>query len=127
MLKFLFKTTAYYIIWKKFQKQIILLVISIFLIGLIGSIYDDLFKVLKVTNKESVGILLFMKWFFISLIVVYNIYTFRKTTIESKDTIITKIEEGEHRVFPEKSQDILKKEKLLSSTDFILKKYEKKV
>mgnify|MGYP000609612433 CR=1 FL=1 len=126
MLKFFFKTTAYYIIWKKFKSQIILFVVSIFLIGLIGSIYDDLFKVLKVTNKESVGILLFIKWFLISLIVVYNLYTFRTTTIESKDEIMTKMKESDSSIFPKKSQEVLKKEKILSSTDYILKKYEKK-
>ncbi len=65
MLKLLFKTSAYYIIWQKFKKQIILILTSIILIGFIGINYEDLFKVLKVTSKDSIGLLLFTKWFLI--------------------------------------------------------------
>jgi len=53
MLNLLFKTTAYYVIWQKFKKQIIVITFSIILISLIGIIYEDLFKVLKVSSKEK--------------------------------------------------------------------------
>ncbi len=123
MLKLLFKTTAYYIIWQKFKKQILLVLSSIIVIGIIGVIYEDIFKVLKVTNKESVGVLLFFKWFLISFIIGFNIYILRKTSIDNKDEIMSEIKKEDSNNLPEKSKNILKKEKILSSTDLILKKY----
>ncbi|WP_121628741.1 hypothetical protein [Poseidonibacter antarcticus] len=114
MLNLLFKTTAYYVIWQKFKKQILLISFSVVLIGFIGMIYDDLFDVLKVTDKESIGILLFTKWFFISFIIAINIYALRKTKIKEKKEL---------KPVNPKTQEILKKEKVLTRTDLILKKY----
>lgn len=125
-MKLLLKTTVYYIIWQKFRKQIILILCSIILILLIGVIYEDLFKVLKVTNKNSIGLLLFMKWFLISLIIGFNIYVIRKTKIDSKDISSCKAKETVFTNYSQKEKDILKKkEKLISTTDLLFKKYEK--
>ena len=114
MLKLLFKTTAYYVIWQKFKKHIILVLCSTILITFIGIIYEDLFKVFKETKKESVGTLLFFKWLLIFIILAFNIYMLRKTkvakTVKKDDVIKT---------------DILTKKKILSSTDLILRKYSK--
>lgn len=113
MIKLLFKTSAYYIIWQKFKKQIILILTSIILIGFIGIIYEDLFKVLKVTSKDSIGILLFTKWFLISIIIGFNIYILRKT----------KINTNENKAKNLKEEEILTKEVILTKADVILKKY----
>lgn len=126
MVKLLFKTTAYYVIWQKFRKQIILVSLSIILIAFIGLIYEDLFKVLKVTNKESVGYLLFFKWLFISIIVLFNIYVLRKTKIDLKEHDIKKNIDERFQSYSEKEKEILKKkEELITTTDLILRKYEK--
>ncbi|WP_162984590.1 hypothetical protein [Poseidonibacter antarcticus] len=50
MLNLLFRTSAYYVIWKKFKKQIILISFSVVLIVLIGIIYEDFFDVLNVVG-----------------------------------------------------------------------------
>lgn len=125
MLKLLFKTTAYYVIWQKFKKQIILVASSIILVALIGLIYEDLFKVLKVTNKESVGFLLFFKWLFIFSIILFNIYVLRRTKVDSKDIPNSNQKETIFSNYSQKEKEILKKkEELISTTDLILKKYE---
>lgn len=127
MLKLLFKTTAYYVIWQKFKKQIMMIAISIILVGFINFLYEDLFEVLKVTSRDSVGTLLFFKWFLICIIIGFNVYVLRKTKIDSKD-----LENKEYKVENKKNyskiqSDILKKEKILTTTDLILKKYEAKI
>lgn len=125
MLKLLFKTTAYYVIWQKFKKQIILISSSIILIALVGLIYEDLFKVLKVTNKESVGFLLFFKWFFIFSIILFNIYVLRKTKVDLNDITESNPKETIFSNYSKKEKEILKKkEELISTTDLILKRYE---
>lgn len=123
MFGFLFRSTTYFIIWQKFKHQIVMLIISFLLIGLIGNIYDDLFKVLKVTNKESVLGLLFIKWFLISGIVGFNIYKFKKIKLEDKEEISEVITKTKQKVYPQQSKEILNKKTLLSSTDRILNKY----
>lgn len=122
MLKFLFKTSAYYIVWQKFKRQIVLVLCSIILIGLIGIIYNDLFEVLKVTNKEGIAILLFLKWFLILIIIGFNIYILRRTKIDLN--INNEIKKNKKN-FSEKEKSILKKKEILSSTDLLLKKYKK--
>lgn len=117
MLKLLFKTTAYYVIWQKFKKHIILVLCSTILIAFIGIIYEDLFKVFKETNKESIGTLLFFKWLFIFSVIAFNIYILRKTKVLESDKNISKVNT--------KKDEILTKKKILSSTDMILRKYSK--
>lgn len=125
MLKLLFKTTAYYIIWQKFKKQILLVLCSIILISIIGLIYDDLFQVFKVNNRDSVGVLLFFKWFFICLIIWFNIYILRKTKVDLKELEISEEKKEFFSNYSKHEQEILKKkEDLISTSDLILKKYK---
>ena len=77
-MNFLFKTTTYLLVWKKFKKEIIGLIVSIGLIAFIEAIYNDLFVLLKIQEQKTVIMLLFVKWFLILLIVVYNIFNFKK-------------------------------------------------
>ena len=127
MFSFLFRSATYYIIWKKFQKQIILVTLSLIAIIVIIGVYNDLFNVLKISNKDSlIGLLLF-KWFLISLIVGFNIYKLKQVKLdENEKHKIFDDEEQPKKIYPKKSQDVLnKKEKLISTTDVILKKYIK--
>lgn len=125
MFSFLFRSVTYFILWKKFQKQIILIVLSLIAIVIITSIYDDLFTVLKVSNKDSLVGLLLMKWFLISLIVGFNIYKLKQVKLEeSEKKEIFEDTKRDKIIYPVKSQKILnKKEQLTTTTDVILKKY----
>lgn len=124
MFSFLFRSATYYIIWKKFQKQIILVGLSLIAISVISSVYEDLYKVLKVSNKDAlVGLLLF-KWFLILLIIGFNIYKLKQLKLDENEKHKIFDEEDEpKKIYPEKSQEVLKKKKLHSTTDVILKKY----
>lgn len=122
MFKLLFKTTAYYVIWQKFRKQIILILLSILGIAIINILYNDLFEVLKVNSKDSIGFLLFIKWFLIFIIIVFNIYKFKKIKIKDKgkeEEIIIIEEVEEHDI----NKHLVKKKKLKTRTDLILRKY----
>lgn len=127
MLKLLFKTTAYYIIWQKFKKQIILILASICIIGVIDIIYNDLFQVMRIDKKDNLGTLLFFKWFLIFLIILFNIYVLRKTKIDFKDEYTKESNKEFHnnKIYSKTEQEILTKKKILTTTDLILKKYEK--
>ncbi|MAD41918.1 MAG: hypothetical protein CL623_05950 [Arcobacter sp.] len=122
MFNLLFKTTAYYVIWKKFKKHILLILSSIFLIGFIGIVYDDLFQVMKVKDKDMLGTLLFFKWFLIMIIIAINIYILRKTKIDVKEVELSNISNEKQN-----EKIIMKKGELFSTSDLILKKYEKRV
>lgn len=126
MFSFLFRSATYFIIWKKFQKQIILVVLSLIAISFISFIYDDLYKVLKVSSKDSLVGLLLTKWFLISLIVGFNIYKLKQVKFDDNEKHKIFDEENEpKKVYPKKSQEVLKKKKIHSTTDVILKKYAK--
>ena len=58
MLNLIFKSSFYYMIWNKSKTQIITIAVSIALIMLIGSIYDDLYKVVKISSKDDLILLL---------------------------------------------------------------------
>jgi cbb3-type cytochrome oxidase subunit 3 len=124
MFSFLLKSATYLILWRKFQKQIILVVLSLIVISIISSVYEDLYKVLKVSNKDAlIGLLLF-KWFLISSIIIYNIYKLKQVHIEdSEKKAIFENDDKVQKVYPKKSQDVLKKDTLQTTTDLILKKY----
>ncbi len=123
MFGFLLRTTTYYIVWKKFNKQIILIILSILAILLINAIYKDLFTLLKVTHKESLVGLFFVKWFFILMIAMYNIYKLKNVKLsEDERAAILETKEPE---LPNEMQELLKKKRLTSTTDLILKKYKK--
>ena len=119
MMNFLFKTGTYLFIWKKFKTQIISILASIVLIWLIFGIYDDLIKIFKLENTSTLLYLLLAKWLIVSFIILYNILLIKSIKTASKDKIIEK----EEIILPKKSQEILDKKDILTTTDLILKKY----
>ena len=119
MMNFLFKTGTYLFIWKKFKTQIISVIASIILIWLIFGIYDDLIKIFKLENTSTLLYLLLGKWLIVSFIILYNILLIKSIKSSSKDEII----ENEEIILPKKSQEILDKKDILTTTDLILKKY----
>ncbi len=122
MFTFLFKTTTYFILLKKFRHQIILVILSLIAIALINGIYEDIYKVAKVSQKESLFVLLLIKWFLVLCIVGYNLYRLKqiKLSDEEKKEILT----SEPKSYPPTIQKLLDKETLLSTTDLIIKKYK---
>lgn len=123
MFSFLFRSATYYIIWKKFQSQIILIVLSLIAVSIISFIYDDLYKVLKVSNKDSLVGLLLLKWFLISLIIGFNIYKLKQVKLEDEEKKEIFEEKSKEKDLPKESKKVLKKKKLMSTTDLVLKKY----
>ncbi|MDD2384591.1 MAG: hypothetical protein PHN18_10415 [Sulfurospirillaceae bacterium] len=123
MFTFLFKTTTYYILLKKFRHQIILVILSLIAISFINGIYEDIYKVAKVSNKENLFTLLLIKWFLVLCIVGYNLYKLKqiKLSDEEKKEILT----SEPKSYSPSIQKLLEKETLLSTTDIILEKYKK--
>ena len=119
MMNFLFKTGTYLFIWKKFKTQIISLLSSIVLIWLIFGIYDDLIKIFELEDTSTLLYLLLGKWLIVSFIILYNILLIKSIKTASKDKIIEK----EEIILPIKSQEILDKKDILTTTDLILKKY----
>ena len=119
MMNFLFKTGTYLFIWKKFKTQIISVIASIILIWLIFGIYDDLIKIFKLENTSTLLYLLLGKWLIVSFIILYNILLIKSIKSSSRDEII----ENEEIILPKKSQEILDKKDILTTTDLILKKY----
>lgn len=121
MMNFLFKTGTYLFIWKKFKTQIISILASIVLIWLIFGIYEDLIRIFEVEDTSTLLYLLLGKWILVALIILYNILLIKSI----KKPIIDEILENEEINLPKKSQEILDKKDILSSTDLILKKYLK--
>lgn len=123
MFTFLFKTTTYYILLKKFRHQIILVILSLIAISFINGIYEDIYKVAKVSNKENLFTLLLIKWFLVLCIVGYNLFKLKqiKLSDEEKNEILT----SEPKSYSPAIQKLLEKDTLLSITDIILEKYKK--
>ena len=119
MMNFLFKTGTYLFIWKKFKTQIISLLASIVLIWLIFGIYDDLIKIFELEDTSTLLYLLLGKWLIVSFIILYNILLIKSIKSPSKDEFC----ENEEIILPKKSQEILDKKDILTTTDLILKKY----
>lgn len=129
MLGFIFRSGTYYILWQKFKKQIITLLVSFGLVLLILGIYNDLFSVLEISNKESMLYLLLLKWFLIVSIVGVNVLMLRRlSTKEFKESIKLEELKESKKAKPPLTQEekLLQKEKLLTTTDLILAKYAKK-
>jgi UDP-N-acetylmuramyl pentapeptide phosphotransferase/UDP-N-acetylglucosamine-1-phosphate transferase len=121
MFNFLFKTGTYLLIWKKFKTQIISILFSILFIWLIFGIYDDLIRIFELKDTSILLSLLAGKWFFIFIIVFYNIRIFKtlKQDIKENDKFV------EEKIdLPIKSQEVLEKKDILTTTDLILKKYK---
>lgn len=118
MLGFIFKGATYYLIWQKIQKRFVMVVVSLALIFAIIAIYNDLFQVFKVSYKESLMGLLFLKWFLIASIIGFNSYKLLKEPVDEKH------DEPDGKCYPKTSQEIIDKEgELKSISDVILKKY----
>jgi hypothetical protein len=80
---------------------------------------------MKVSHKENLVILLLVKWFLISSIILFNIYKLKQVKLEEseKKEIFEETKESK-KTYPKKSQYVLnKKTKLTTTTDLILKKY----
>lgn len=123
MFGFLFKTTTYYVLWKKFNQQIILIGLSVFAIAIIHIIYQDLFQLLKVAHKGSLIWLFTIKWMLIVLILIYNIKKLKQIKLNDEEK--AQIFEHQEQVLPKQTKDLLNKEKLTSTTDILIKKYKK--
>ena len=121
MMNFLFKTGTYLFIWKKFKSQIISILISLFLIFMIFSIYEDLIKIAELKNTSTLLYLLLGKWFIVSIIVLFNIISIKNHKKDSE--FENEIFKDEIVILPIKSQEILNKKDILTTTDLILKKY----
>ena len=120
MFSFLLKSGTYLFYWKKFRTQIISIIVSMILIWLIFCIYEDLIGIFELEDTSTLLYLLLGKWVIVSLIILYNIKSFQTFNSSSYDEIIEK----EEIILPKKSQEILKKKDILTSTDLILKKYK---
>lgn len=113
MFSFLFRSATYFLLWKKFQKQIITITISIILLSLVFSIYDDLYEILKVSDKDSLIWLLLFKWFIVLLIIGFNIYKLKKVKLDDTEKQeICHIDEESQKDYPKRSQKVLKKRNL---------------
>jgi hypothetical protein len=119
MIKFLFKTGVYLFYWKKFKSQIISIIASIIIIWLIFGIYEDLIRIFEIKEVSTLLYLLFAKWVIIGFIVLYSILLIK--SIKKSDT--DEIFRNEETILPKKSQEILDKKDILTTTDIILKKY----
>ena len=129
MLSLLLRTGTYYVLWQKFREQFMMLLISLVFIAMIFGIYNDLYSVLKITNKDSVLLLLLLKWSLILLIIVVNIYSFKKIKIKDvKKSIIEEQSSASLKTKPlTPTQEYIKhKETLFTTTDLILEKYVNK-
>lgn len=122
MFTFLFKTTTYFILLKKFRHQIILVIVSLIGIALINCIYEDIYKVAKVSHKENLFVLLLIKWFLVLCVVVYNLYKLKQIKLSDEDK--KEILVSKPKAYPPIIQKLLEKETLLSTTDLIIKKYK---
>lgn len=103
-----------------------MLLISVVLVMIILGVYNDLYSVLKITNKDSILLLLLLKWSLILLIIGMNIYSFKKLKIKDvKESIEKEQEYTSKKAEPlTPTQEFVKnKEILFTTTDLILEKY----
>lgn len=106
-----------------------MLLISVVLVVMILGIYNDLYSVLKITNKESVLLLLLLKWSLILLIISVNIYSLKRIKINDvKESIKKEQAYTSKKAEPlTPTQNYVKhKETLSTTTDLILEKYRNK-
>ena len=120
MFGFALKSTFVYMLWNKYKSQTISIVVSALLLVVIFSIYDDLFTIVKISNKENILLLFLSKWILLFAILIFNWYVFGK--IHLKKPI-------EEKVFSQNNQtttqnkEILNNKKLKTKSDVILQKY----
>ena len=119
MFNFLIKGGAFLFLWKKYKAKIISIIASILIIWLLFSIYDDLINTFQIVDTTTLLFLLLGKWTIVILTIFINIKLLQ--SIEELDVI-----NEEKVVLTKKSQDVLDKKDILTTTDLILKKYTKK-
>jgi len=107
-------------IWNKIKNHFSLVIISIIAIVIIIAIYSDIFYMYKINSKENIFYLLLSKWVLIILILVFNYYKifYKKNLKQNKSP-------KNNKTNSQPDEIVLKKDKLLSKTDLILKKYKK--
>ena len=120
----LFKTITLWILWKKFQKQFKFIFVSFILVGTILFVSEDIYNAIKLIDKTLLVWFVIFKMTIILAIVFINYYLFKKVKIDKKS-----YNQGDKLAhfdnYPDLSKAILKKDKLISRTDFILQKYMK--
>ncbi|DAB34034.1 MAG TPA: hypothetical protein CFH82_07415 [Sulfurospirillum sp. UBA12182] len=123
MFGFLFRSTTYYLLWKKFSKQIILIGLSLLFLILVEKIYDDFFDLMKVSNKESLVGLFIAKWIIVLIVLIYNIVKLKQVKLSEEEKI--KILETSDPEYSQEVKELLEKKQLTSTTDILIKKYKK--
>mgnify|MGYP003615819468 CR=1 FL=1 len=120
----LFKMITLWILWKKFQKQFKFIFVSFILVGTILFVSEDIYNAIKLIDKTLLVWFVIFKMTIILAIVFINYYLFKKVKIDKKS-----YKQGDKSSdfdnYPDLSKAILKKDKLISRTDFILQKYMK--
>ena len=120
MFGYIFRTGTYFFLWTKFKKEIITLMVSVILLVLVFSIYNDLLMVMKITDTQHAIGLLLLKWFIVICIVGFNIFNLKTIKIENTEA---EYKEVIPKSKPIQHQHILEKKKLKTKTDVILQKY----
>ena len=120
----LFKMITLWILWKKFQKQFKFIFVSFILVGAILFVSEDIYNAIKLIDKTLLVWFVIFKITIILAIIFINYYLFKKVKIDEKS-----YKQGDKSSdfdnYPDLSKAILKKDKLISRTDFILQKYMK--
>jgi len=120
------KTGTYYFLFKKFKKQIFIVLFSLIAIFVIDSIFKDIISAL---DKNEIFFAIAIKWTLIIFIIFFNFFMFKKSTKKlSKQQSQPKLNEKT----PSKKidstpyfEEVLKKDKLLTKKEKIFKKYLK--
>ena len=114
----MFKMAKYYVLinlYRKARKNIIAILASLMMMVLFSYLFADL-----VAMETSAGHLIIVKWmmYFILLsVIVWNVQKMKTIAI------LPFSKENEETVVDVKKENILKKEQLLSRSEFILNKY----
>lgn len=108
-------------LWQKFRGQFIYLFISFLLVVFTFNIYDDVYDILKISSKDSLWVLMLVKYSILIIIFVVNVHHFKYIKVE----IPHKKERKEVKLDP-REENILQKDVLKNKTDFILEKYKSK-
>ena len=122
MFSLLFKTGTYFVLWNKFKGQFFYLLISFILIVLTLSIYEDVYDLLKISNKDSLWVLMLIKYSILIIIVTINFYHFKNIKVTSPIKQ-EKIKEPKVTTLEPIEEQILNKKSLKTKSDFILEKY----
>ena len=116
------KTGTYYFLFKKFKKQIFIVLFSLIAIFVIDSIFKDIISAL---DKNEIFFAIAIKWTLIIFIIFFNFFMFKKSTKKlSKQQSQPKLNEKTPSTTPY-FEEVLKKDKLLTKKEKIFKKYLK--